>query len=273
MAALNGQNIGPAMDSFNQYWDGIGGVPYNCAPAGDHAMLTILMEACNALATGCSDFADAVDEEKKKLEETATEIGAAVLAGTAATMVTLGLSDVAAGTATSTLAAAGVAGVEVLGTTIEEIAGVMVNGLVFGVLDDMMDTGLNDGIKIQIGEPVPSAVSGLEGLALSGLVGSLTFGISDRATDAVKLSSLAGLTALPDSVSTMLPDLPAILGTMPGAAESAAGQALLKLSSEYAVNSAADKIEGKPTEVPTLSEILGELLDSKIEGTGADEEK
>jgi hypothetical protein len=264
--ALGEHNSGPAMDSFNKYWDGIGGTPYACTASGQNAMLNVLIEACDALSTGCTSFADAVDEEKTKLEETAAEIGAALAAGAAATLFTLGISDaVSTGTAMA-LASTAIGSIEVLGTTIADIVGTMAVGLVFGSVDAIFETTLGNGIKTQLGEQPDSPLTNLEDLGTSAIVGALTFGFGDVATNAVKMSSLAGLAALPDSVSTIVPDLPAILAAMPDAADSVTGQALLKLSGGYAANTAVNSIQGKSTDPPSLQEILGEILDSKIEG-------
>lgn len=264
--ALGAHNTGPAMDAFNQYWDGIGGTPYACTASGQNAMLNVLIEACDALSTGCDKFADAVDEEKTRLEEAAAEIGAAIAAGALATVFTLGISDAVGGATAAALASTAIGSVEILGTTIADIVGTMAVGAVFGSVDSILETGLSNSIKTQLGEQPDSPLTALEGMATSTIIGGLTFGFGDVASNAVKVGSLAGLAAVPDSVSTIIPDLPAILAAMPDATESTAGQALTKLAGGYAAGTVVNGVQGKPTDPPSLQEVLGELLDSKIEG-------
>jgi hypothetical protein len=265
-AALSAHNTGPAMDSFNQYWEGIGGTPDACTVAGDKAMLPVLIEACNALSTACTNFADAVDETKSKLEETAGEIAAAITAGAVATFFTIGISDAVSTLATGALVGTAVGDVALLGTTVAEIVGTMAVGAVFGVVDNIMETGLSNGIKVDLGEdPEGPGEAGLS-LLDSILIGGLTGGIGTVATDGVKTIAPIALASLPDDVSTVIPNLPAILAALPDATESTAGKVLIKLSSEYAAGNVVNGVQGKPTDAPTLQELMGEILNAKIEG-------
>ena len=265
-AALSAHNTGPAMTAFNQYWVGVGGTPDACTVAGDKAMLPVLIEACNALSTACTNFADAVDETKSKLEEAAAEIGAAVAAGAVATFFTFGISDAVGDGVAASVAATAIGEVELLGTTIADICGKIVVGGIFGLVDDIFDTGLSNGIKVQFGDTPPGPVDNLVDLFDSVLIGGLTGGIGTVATDGVKTVAPAVLAGLPDDVSTIIPNLPGILAALPDATESTAGKVLIKLSSEYAAGNIVNGAQGKPTDAPTLQDLMGEILNAKIEG-------
>ena len=270
-SVLSAHNTGPAMDAFGTYWASLGG-PYDACVAGTpHSMLPILAEACDALSAACTKFADAVDELKTKLEETAGEIAAAITAGALATVFTLGISDAVSAGTTAFLAGLGLDAVEVFGTTIAEIGGQAAIGGVAAAVDSVLETTMTNGLKSDLGEPVPSPgeelVSLVEGIGL----GTVTAGLSTTAGLTVKAATGAALANLPDDVSTLAPDLPAILASIPDALETPAGKALNSLASEYAANSGVAALQGKAAEAPTLPEVLGELLDSKIEAAGEGE--
>ena len=271
-SALSSHNTGPAMDAFGTYWASIGG-PYDACVAGTpHSMLPVLAEACDALSAACTKFADAVDELKTQLEETAGEIAAALAAGALATVFTLGISDLVSGTVSTALIGTAVGAVEVFGTAVADIAGQAAVGGVAAAVDTVLETTMTNGLKSDLGEPVPSAgdeiLSLVEGIGL----GTVTAGLSTTAGLTVKAASTAALANLPDDVSTLAPDLPVILASIPDALETPAGKALNSLASEYAANSGVAAIQGKAADAPTLPEILGELLDSKIEAAGEGEE-
>ena len=270
-SVLSAHNTGPAMDAFGTYWASIGG-PYDACVAGTpHSMLPVLAEACDALSAACTKFADAVDDLKTKLEETAGEIAAAITAGAVATVFTLGISDAVSGSVSTALIGTAWGAVELFGTTIADIAGQAAVGGVAAAVDTVLETTMTNGLKADLGEPVPSAgdevVSLVEGIGL----GTVTAGLSTTAGLTVKAATSTALANLPDDVSTLVPDLPAVLASIPDALETPAGKALNSLASEYAANSGVAAIQGKTAEAPTLPEVLGELLDSKIEAAGEGE--
>lgn len=266
-AELSAHNHGPAMDAFANYWGGIGG-PYDaCTAAPSTAMLPVLAEACDALSEACTKFADAVDELKTKLEETAGEIAAALTAGAVATIFTLGISDaVSAGVSTALIGTA-IGAVEFFGTTVADIVAAMAVGGIAGGLDTVLDTVLTNGVKAGLGEQTPSDAQVLMGLVEGIGLGAATGGVSSAATAAAKTAAAAAMANLPDSVSTLAPDLPAILSGIPDALETPAGKALTDISSEYAVKSGVAGVQGKAADAPGLPEILGDLLDAKIEAS------
>lgn len=270
-ATLSAHNTGAAMDAFSQYWAGIGG-PYDACVAGTpNAMLPVLADACDALSAACDKFADAVDELKTKLEETAGEIAAALTAGAVATIFTLGISDAVSGGVTAALVGTAVGDIALFGTTVADIFAAMAVGGVAGGLDTVIDTVLTNGVKADLGEQTPTDSQVLMGLVEGIGLGAATGGVSTAASSAAKSAAAAAMSNLPDSVSTLAPDLPAILAGIPDALETPAGKALTDIASEYAVNSGVAGVQGKAADAPGLPEILGGLLDAKIEAAGEGE--
>lgn len=271
-SSLSAHNTGAAMDAFGSYWASIGG-PYDACVAGTpHSMLPVLADACDALSTACDKFADAVDELKSKLEETAGEIGAAITAGAVATIFTLGISDAVSGSVSAALIGTAVGAVELFGTTVADILGVAAVGAIAGAVDTVMESTLSNGVKADLGDPLPSTGQELLTLVEGIGVGGLSAGLGSAATSAVKTAATAAFASLPDDVSTLAPDLPAILAAIPDATETPAGKAITALASEYTVKEGVAAAQGKSAEAPTLPEVLGELLDSKIEAAGEGEE-
>jgi hypothetical protein len=271
-STLSAHNTGKAMDAFGTYWASIGG-PYDACVAGTpHSMLPVLADACDALSAACDKFADAVDELKSKLEETAGEIAAAITAGAVATIFTLGISDAVSGGVTTALLGTGIGAVELFGTTVAEILGQAAVGAIAGAVDTVLESTLSNGVKADLGEPLPSTGQELVTLVEGIGVGGLGAGLGSTATNAVKSAATTAFASLPDDVSTLAPDLPAILAAIPDAVDTPAGKAITTLASEYTVKEGVAAVQGKSAEAPTLPEILGELLDSKIEAAGEGEE-
>jgi hypothetical protein len=271
--ALSEHNSGAAMDAFNTFWGTVGGPFEACTVADKPALLPVLIEACDALAASCDNFADAVDEAKRKLEETAAEIVSALAAGALATVFTLGISDAVSDSVSTYLVGTAVGSIELLGTTIADIVGKMAAGVVFAEVDTILEADFGDSAKTLLGEKLPTAQEDLDDLFKALFVGGLTGGLGHFATNAAKTAALNALVGLPDSASTLVPQLPGILAQIPGALETPAGEVLKTLASEYAANGMVNGVNGKSTDAPTLPEILGELLNSKIEAAGAQEGK
>jgi hypothetical protein len=263
---LSTHNTGAAMDAFGTYWASIGG-PYGvCVPGTPHSMLPVLVEACDALTSACTRFADAVDEVKSKLEDIAVEIGAALAAGVLATVVTLGVSDAVSAGVVATLTVTGLDLVEVFGTTIAEIIGQMAVGAVFGAVDSVLDMTLVNGAESDLGQPLPSDGEELKELITGVVVSSLSAGIGTTATAGTKVAAAAIVKNLPDTVSALEPDIPVIVGSVPGWLETPAGKTLVDVGSDSLANGAVAGVQGKKPDAPTIADILGGLLDAKIEG-------
>jgi uncharacterized protein YukE len=253
-AALGAHNKGPAVDSFTTYWGTIGG-----------SMIPALVKACTAMSAACSEYADAVDEAKRRLEDIAVEIAATVGAGALATVFTLGLSDEVSAAVATSLSATALGCIEVLGTTIADIVGEMAVGTIFSSLDSVLDADLGGSARTALGEDLPSArVEGAHLLEASA-IGALTGGTYRFATGAARTAALASMAGLPDSAGTLLPSLPGLLAQVPDALDTPVGTALVKLASRQASGHAVNAPFGQRTAAPTLPEMLGELLNVRLE--------
>jgi len=272
-ATLTARNTGAAMDAFSNYWASVGGPYEACVGGSQTAMLPVLADACNALSAACEQFADAVDQVKSKLEETAAEIAAALAAGAAATFFTLGISDAVADGVTAALVAAGFDAIGTFGATVASIISAGLVGGAFGALDTMIDSVLTDGIKAKFGDQLPSDAQTIQGLAEGVVVNGLAEGVAGTTGLAAKAAALNALVSVPDDVSKLVPDLTAVLAGIPDALETPAGQALNNLASQYAVNSGVAAAQGNTASPPSVPDILGEVLDAKIEAAGEGEEK
>ena len=269
--ALSTHNTGPAMDSFNTYWGGIGG-PFEACPVVEKpAMLLTLMQAATALSTACSNFADAVDDAKRKLEEIAEEIAAAIAAGILATAFTAGVSDAVSVNVTAGLAAVGIGTIEVLGTTIGDIVAAMAVGSVLTLVDTAVDDGLDAGIKVDFGEDTPSATGESADLLKSFFIGAVTAGLGTLASQAAGQAALVAMENLPDDLDELFPDVHDILAGIPTGLETPTIKALKTLAGEYSAKGLIGAVQGRGPDAPTLPEVLGELLNARIEGSSESE--
>ena len=265
---LTAANSGPAMSAFTQYWSQVGGPPAECTPASARAMLPVLIQTADALASACNDFADAVDDTRRKLAEIAAEIGAAVASGAIATVFTAGVSDLISSGVSGLLVESGLEAVAVFGTSVESIVSGVVTGGLTGLLSAALDVSLTNGVKADFGDTAPDdndiVADLIKGAAFGGIAGAAGKAVTGIASSAAE----ATLTHLPDSVAALVPDLPSVINAIPGASATPAGQALTKLSTEYAAKSALEAAQGKDAEPPGVPEVLGELIDSEIEAAG-----
>jgi hypothetical protein len=188
------------------------------------------------------------------------------VAGGVATLFTAGLSDVIGAGVSAGLVAAGLDAVTVLGTSLETIVTGLATGAVAGGVDAILDAGLTSGVKADLGDTT-SGEDNMYGNLIKGVaLGALTGGAGKTVEGAAQTAADATLTHLPDSVAALVPDLPTVVAAIPDATATPAGQALTKLTTEYAAESAVNAPQGKDADPPTMQTILGEVLDSKIEG-------
>lgn len=258
-AALSAHNTGAAMDSFSTFWGTIGGSGH------DGSMLPALIKACTAMSTACSSYADAVDEAKRRLEEIAVEIAATIGAGALATVFTLGISDEVSAAVATYLSTTALGCIEVLGTTIADIIGEMAVGTIFSSLDSVLDADLGGTARTALGEKLPSAREEGAHLLESTAIGALTGGTYKFTTGATRTAALASMSGLPDTAGALIPALPGLLAQVPDALDTPAGTALLKLASRQASGRAVAAPFGQRTAAPTLPEMLGELLNVRLE--------
>ena len=81
---LTSNNSGAAIAAFESYWSKFGGAK-GALPVG--------AQACDAMATACSKYADAVAETKSKIEEAGAEVAATLILGTIGAFFTFGATE------------------------------------------------------------------------------------------------------------------------------------------------------------------------------------
>jgi hypothetical protein len=157
-ASLTSNNSGQAIDAFESYWSKFGGTS-GLLPRG--------ADACDAMASACNQYADAVAEAKRKIEEAGAEVAAALVIGTIGAFFTFGASEAVADSI-----AAG------LTETVADI---------FFWLGDQVGLILDDAMYT-VAQAVGSDVA--QSIVTSGVVGSLTGAggtvFSDAAEDSVR---------------------------------------------------------------------------------------
>jgi hypothetical protein len=121
-------NQGPAIDAFGRYWGKWqGGGGYFEVTAG----------ACEQMATALEHYASAIDQARQRVEEIAATAATVIGIGIVLTVVTVGISDAAAGAASAGLVAAAAAvGVD-LSATVASIAGTILAGAAIGTVASM----------------------------------------------------------------------------------------------------------------------------------------
>lgn len=253
--SLCANNTGPAMDAFGQYWDAIGG-------SGQTAKLPLLIECCREMAKVCGRFADAVDAAKTKLEETAAEIAAALAGGAVFTLITFGASDVIGDAAAAALVPVALGAIEVLGVTLEELIAALAGGAAMGTLDAMFEQLTSASVAAAFGDTQDpaSATDVAWAAALGGIGGVIGTGVAGATTTA---SNALGATYA-EELSSLDSRLPGMIAAIPDALDTPAGKALIDLGSA----SAANAVTGQSTDPPSVEEILGEVMDAKIEAAG-----
>jgi hypothetical protein len=95
-ASLTTNNSGAAMTAFETYWQKFGG------PKG---ALPVSAEACDAMSTACTNYANDVASVKRQIEERALEIGAILVVGAIGAFLTFGATEAAADLAAAQLVA------------------------------------------------------------------------------------------------------------------------------------------------------------------------
>lgn len=252
--SLCANNTGAAMEAFSRYWDSIGG-------SGKPAKLPLLMECCPQMAKVCTEFADVVDEAKRKLEETAAEIAAAIAGGAALTLFTFGVSDAVGDAAAAALVPVALGSIEVLGVTLEDLIAALIGGAAMSTLDAMFEQLTAASVKAAFGDSQDSVGSSADEVALATVLGGVGGVIGTSVAGATATAANALGAAYPQELSSIDSQLPGMVAAIPNALDTPAGKALLNLASA----SAATAVTGQPTGPPSIEDILGEVLDSKIE--------
>jgi nucleic acid/nucleotide deaminase of polymorphic system toxin len=192
-AALNvaADNDGTAMAAFAAYWQ---------KWSGANGYLPACSEACLAMANALDQYAKAVDDARRQVEELVAEVATAVVIGVALSVLTVGISDVAAdAVSTGLIISAANVGLT-LSTAAADIVATVLVGAVFGAVDAAaIDAGaiqperiwlFHDQKDFNWSEVFQWAEMGAAG----GIVGG-TLGVS---------ISAAGDAVLPESVANLL---------------------------------------------------------------------
>lgn len=252
--SLCANNTGAAMDAFSQYWDSIGG-------SGKTAKLPLLIECCQQMAQVCTEFANTVDEVKRKLEETAAEMAAAIAGGAVLTFFTLGVSDAVGDAAAAALVPAALGSIEVLGVTLEDLIAALIGGAAMSTLDAMFEQLTSASVKAAFGDPQDSVGSSASEVAWATVLGGIGGAIGTSVAGATATAANALGATYAQELSSLDSQLPGMVAAIPAALDTPAGKALLNLASA----SAATAVTGQPADPPSVEDILGEVLDSKIE--------
>lgn len=110
-ASLTTNNAGAAIDAFEKYWKQYGGAK---------GALPLAASACDALSRACSQYADAVAETKRKIEEIGAAAAAALVIGTVGAIFTFGASEAAADATAVSLAGLAASAIESLGLAVAD---------------------------------------------------------------------------------------------------------------------------------------------------------
>jgi hypothetical protein len=170
-AAVCGENQSRGLTAFDAYWSG--------RWAGGGGCLPSVVEASTGLAQALDGYANAVEKAQERIKELIAAAATAVIVGVGLTILTVGISDIAAGAlAGSLVAAAAAVGVQLSVEVATIIAGVLlVTGVsaLEGGLADLAIQGervgyFHDQATIDWQEVVRSAeVGALTGAATAGL--------------------------------------------------------------------------------------------------------
>lgn len=255
--SLCATNTGPAMVAFSQYWDGVG-------DSSKTAHLRVLIDACNTLATSCDQFADAVDEAKNKLDVNAVEIAAVIAGGTVAAFFTFGAGEAVGDGVATAVGATALGTYELFGTSIASIVGTLAGGATAGLIDTAIAMAAKNTVRVAAGEQPESMTpqEAVVGLATGGIAGPIGQAISGAA----KVGATSALGSIPEDIGDVAPQIPNMLAAIPHAVDTPTGKFLTDVAGQYAANK---MVAGKE---PTPQDIIGALVDSKIEGAVHTEE-
>jgi hypothetical protein len=164
------QNQGPAVDSLEAYW--------TSRWMGGGGALPVAEDGARAMADGLSRYADAVERARLLVQELIAALATAMVIGVGLTVLTVGISDVAAGAvAAGLVAAAAAVGAELSAEVAAILAGVALvaaAGALEGGLSDLAVQGERIAIFHEQSSLDWTEVAGCT--AMGAAVGGLTFG-------------------------------------------------------------------------------------------------
>jgi hypothetical protein len=129
-----GSNEGPAIDAFSRYWS---------KWEGGNGYFELSYQSCGQMAEALERYATAIDQARQRVEEIAVTAATVLAVGVVLTVVSFGLSDVAAaGGAAALTAAAAAVGVD-LSATVASIGGTILAGAAIGAAaSTLVDTAI-----------------------------------------------------------------------------------------------------------------------------------
>src|SRR5437588_5187709 len=95
-----GNSEGPAIEAFSRYWS---------KWEGGGGYFELSSQSCGQMAEALNRYADAIDQARQRVEEIAATAATVLAVGLILTVVTVGISDAAAGAASAGLVAAAAA--------------------------------------------------------------------------------------------------------------------------------------------------------------------
>jgi hypothetical protein len=133
---VKGANSGEAIQAFATFW-GRYSAGTVCTSAATGAYLTDAAVGARQLGLALSQYADAVDEARRKVMELIAEIAAATIIGIGLAVLTVGVSSVAAGAVAGGLISAAAAVGVALSQTVATIVATIAVGATVGALEAM----------------------------------------------------------------------------------------------------------------------------------------
>ena len=159
--ALVGANSGPAVEAFEGFWARYDGASGSYLPG--------IADGARAMAGALEQFAGAVADARRRVEELAVEVGATLVVGTALAIFTFGAAEAAAaGISAGLIASAASIGVE-LSATAASIAGGVLAGAAFGAVEAAaVDVAVAQPIRVEGFHDGGFSLDELEGALLGG---------------------------------------------------------------------------------------------------------
>ena len=225
--------------AFENYWQKFG---------GQKGALPLGPEACDAMATACTNYAKDVASVKRQIEERALEIGALLVVGTVGAVLTFGATEAAADTAAAGIAASAAQWIARIGTArwIAQL-GLDLSTTVGFISDSVADAIANTADNLSAGVTSKEYASSLGAILGTGIAG---------AAGGLASVALTGPLEGPISPTQLAEDL--VLSGFTSGADSALGK-LGELSAPQLSTLLSSAAEGVGTTDPQLASSVLEL--------------
>ena len=170
-SSLTSANYGPAITAFEKQWSLYGDKTTGLLPLG--------VNACNTMAKGCDDFADKVEETKRKIERAAIEVGATLAIGAVGAFLTFGASEAAAAGIAASLSTTVLGEISILGGSAAEIAGFLSASALYGAFSTALGENTLNAVRAILGDKLPGAGAEFETL-LKGMLSGVVSGTAGK---------------------------------------------------------------------------------------------